>query len=207
MRSQRQTRDRGSALVEFALCSLVWLPILMGTWLFGTTLIQAIQVAQLSRDSGHMFARGVDFTNTQNTALLSRLSSVLRNSAGNYVGAIVLSEVKYVTTDDCTAANLKVCPNANNYVFIKLFYFGSSSYAQTKLGNPGLNWLKAGSSIQPTQYLSDPSLRAPNVTQYFPVSSPTTAISPAYASEVTLQSQNIGWTEFNNTQSYARTFF
>lgn len=197
---ERQKRDRGSSLIEFCLSSLVWLPLMMGTWLFGSTLIQAIQVAQLSRDSGHMFARGVDFTTAQNSALLGRLATVITNSSGAYTGAIVLSEIKYVTSTDCAAANMTVCPNGNKYVFVKLFMYGNASYAQTKLGNPGLNWLRNGSDIQPTSYLSDPSLVASTFSQYL-------TFTPAYASEVTLEAPSIGWTEFNKTQSYARTFF
>lgn len=203
MRWEREKRDRGSVLIEFALSSLVWMPLLLGTWLFGSTLIQAIQVAQLSRDSGHMFARGVDFTNAQNAALLARLSTVLTNSSGAYQGAIVLSEIEYITTTDCAAAGMTVCPNNGKYVFTKLFMFGNASYAQTKLGNPGLNWIQNGTDIQPTTYLSNALLVAGNFAQYFP----TTTIPLAYASEVTLEAPSIGWTQFNNTQSYARTFF
>jgi hypothetical protein len=200
MNRERQKRERGSALIEFCLSSLLWLPLLLGTWLFGSTLIQAIQVAQLSRDSGHMFARGVDFTNPQNAALLGRLSTVLTTSPGTYAGAIVLSEIRLVNSTDCAAANMKVCPNDGKYVFIKLFMFGNTSYAQTRLGNPGLNWLQNGNDIQPTSYLSDPALVATNFSTYL-------TFSPAYASEVTLAAPSIGWAQFNNTESYARTFF
>lgn len=203
MNRERQKRERGSALVEFCLSSLLWVPLLLGTWLFGSTLIQAIQVAQLSRDSGHMFARGVDFTNAQNAALLTRLSTVLQTSPGNYAGAIVLSETKLVGATDCAAANMKVCPNSGKYVFIKLFMFGNGSYAETRLGNPGLNWLRNGNDIQPTSYLSDPALVATNLLTYMPFA----PAIPVYASEVTLEAPSIGWSQFNNTQSYARTFF
>jgi hypothetical protein len=170
-------------------------------------MIRATQVAQLSRDTGHMYARGVDFTDPQNTLLLGRLASSLNIQANAGNGAIVLSKVTLVTPTDCAAANMKVCPNDGKYVFTAFVVYGNFSYAQTLLGNPGLNYLKNGGSIQISQYLSDPALIATNFSNYLSFPDPTQPGQVAYVSEVTVESQSIAWTEFNNTRAYARTFF
>jgi hypothetical protein len=193
-------------MIEFCFASLLWLPLLLGTSLFGMALIRAIQVSQLSRDSGHMYARKIDFTIPQNAAVLGRLASSLSIQQTGGAGAIVLSTVTRVTDSDCAAANLQVCPNSGKYVFTNFYVYGNLSYAQTQLGNPGLNTMKNGSAIQMAQYLSDPSLVATKFPDYLQFV-PQQPGQLAYISEVTVDAQAISWSAFNNTRSYARTFF
>src|SRR5450755_392665 len=153
--------ERGSATIEFCLSALVWVPLLLGTTVFGINLIQAIQLSQLSRATGHMYAYGIDFTQSQNIPLLQRLSSALNIQQNGGAGAIVLSKIMLVTDSDCAAANMKVCTNNGKYVFTSLYVFGNTAYAQTMLGNPG-SFLLNGTAIQEAQYLSNPSLVATN---------------------------------------------
>ena len=201
-----QEGERGSAMVEFLLSSLVWVPLLLGTMVFGVNMVRALQVSQLSRDTGHMYAYGIDFTQTQNQALLTKLASSLniQQTTGN--GAVLLSRVTLVTDSDCAAANMKVCPNNGKYVFTSLFVFGNMAYAQSKLGSPSAQYLTNGSAIQASQYLSDPSLIATNFGSLltFVANQPG---QYAYISEVTVNTQDINWTAFSNTGSYARSIF
>lgn len=201
----RAKRDRGSAILEFTFTSLVWVPLVLGAGLFGVALIRAIQVAQLSRDSGHMYARGIDFSNAQNTALLTKLASSLDAQTNSKV-AIVMSTVTLATQSDCDAANLKVCPNVNKYVFTNLVLYGNASYAQTSLGNPGLAWMQNGNSITVSEYLNDAALVATNFSNYMTFAQGVPG-QMAYVSEVTCDAQGLNWALFSNTRSYARTFF
>lgn len=202
--------ERGGALVEFALLSLVWVPLLLGTTVFGFNLLGAIQVSQLSRDSGHMYAYGIDFTQPANATLLQRLASNLniniQQNSGN--GYIVFSTITLVTDADCAAAGTSnPCFNRNQYVFTKLLAFGDRSSVQTSLGSPSSNYFQPGKVIQLSDYLNNKSLVATN----FPSLGITfTQGQPgqyAYVSEVTLQSQNINWSSFSKTGSYARSVF
>ena len=60
-------RQKGSMLVEFVLVmALVMVPLLLGTMVVGFNLIRSIQVNQINRDAGHMYARGVDFSSDTN---------------------------------------------------------------------------------------------------------------------------------------------
>lgn len=193
-------------MVEFLLSSLIWVPLLLGTIVFGINEIRAIQVSQLSRDTGHMYAYGIDFTQPQNVALLTKLASSLniQQTSGN--GAILLSKITLVTQSDCDAANMKVCPNNGQYVFTSLYVFGNTQYASSKLGNPNLQYYTNGTSIQASQYLSDPTLVATKFSSLltFPAGQ---SGQYAYVSEVAVDSQAINWTTFNNTGSYARSIF
>lgn len=204
------TRDeRGGALVEFALLSVVWVPLLLGTVVFGFNLLAAIQVSQLCRDSGHMYAYGVDFTQAANVTLLQRLASNLniniqQNSGDGY---ILFSTITLVTDADCAAAGDATCPNRNKYVFTKLLVFGDRTSVQTSLGNPAARYLQPGSVIQISDYLNDASLVAtgfPSLNINFVPGQPG---QYAFTSEVTLHSQAFNWEGFNNTGIYARSVF
>jgi hypothetical protein len=195
----------GSATIEFCLSALVWVPLLLGTTVFGINLIQAIQLSQLSRATGHMYAYGIDFTQPQNLPLLERLSSSLQIQQNGGQGAIVLSKITLVTDSDCAAADMKVCTNNGKYVFTSLYVFGNSSYAQTKLGNPG-SYLFSGTAIQASQYMSNPGLVATNFSSLLTFL-PNQPGQYAFVSEVSINSQAIAWSDFSNTGSYARTIF
>src|SRR3954454_8102646 len=106
---RRQKRERGSTLIEFVLSAVIWMPLLLGTAVFGVNLVNAIRVSQVTRDSGHMYAQGVDFAQTQNAALLARMASGLgiQQNSGN--GAVLLSKITLVTQQDCDAADIKLC--------------------------------------------------------------------------------------------------
>jgi hypothetical protein len=204
-RSERANNQRGSTTIEFCLSALLWMPLLLGTTVFGINLIHAIQLSQLSRDTGHMYAYGIDFTQSQNLPLLQRLSSSLNIQQHGGDGAIVLSKITLVTDSDCAAANMKVCANDGKYVFTSFYVFGNPTYAQTKLGNPG-SYLFNGTAIQESQYLSDPSLVATNFSSLLTFL-PNQPGQYAFVSEVSINSQAIAWTDFSNTGSYARTIF
>ena len=153
-----------------------------------------------------MYAYGIDFTIPQNTALLAHLASALNIQQSTGSGAILLSRITLVTDSDCAAAGMNTCPNDGKYVFTSFYVFGNMTYANTQLGSPSASYIQNGSSISVQQYLSDPNLVATTFSQYLTFV-PNQPGQYAYVSEVTLDSQTIGWSAFNNTLTYARTFF
>jgi hypothetical protein len=208
---QRRKREceRGSALIEFVLSALVWVPLLLGTVVFSVNLIRAIQVSQLARDSGHMYAQGVDFAQAQNAALLTRLASGLGIQQKSGEGAVLLSKITLVTQQDCDAANIQACSNLGKYVFTSLYVFGDGNYAKSKLGSPDDSDYAKGTALQPQDYLVKSSLVAPNFPHLFdpPSGQPAQAGQYAFVSEVSVNSQVISWSDFSNTGSYARSIF
>ncbi len=203
----RSSGDKGSALVEFVLSALVWMPLLLGTIVFGINIIRAIQVSQLARNTGHMYAYGIDFTQPENSALLARLAKSLSIQQNGGTGAILLSKITLVTARDCAAANMPTCPNQGKYVFTSLYAFGNLDYAVSKLGNPSARYYTNGTAITQAQYLSDPTLVATYFSNFLQFPDATVPGQYAYVSEVTLNSQSINWTDFSKTGSYARSIF
>jgi hypothetical protein len=206
-RSRRngRRREEGSALIEFLMSSIVWVPLLLGTIVFGINLVYGIRVSQLSRESGHMYAYGLDFAQSQNSPLLASLAASVNIKPNSGDGAILLSKVTLVTDTDCTAAGLAVCPNHGKYVFTSIFVFGNQTYAKSQLGNPSSGYYSNGTSITASQYLTDGSLVATNIADLF--TDHTQSNQYAYISEVILNSQALTLSGFVNTGSYARSIF
>ncbi len=75
---RRNSRARcGSSLIEFVLRSMFWVTLLIGTLVIGGNVIKSIQVVQLCRDVGHMWAYGMDFSQTSNQNLIAKLAQGL----------------------------------------------------------------------------------------------------------------------------------
>lgn len=206
---ERGTDEKGSAALEFMLSSLVWIPLLMGTAIFGYNLVRAIQVSQFSRDAGHMFAYGVDFTTTQNKTLLTTMAKPLSITATGGNGAIVLSTVTYVTQADCNSVGSSTpCNNRDKYVFSSFISFGNPLYAKTKLGDTVPDaYISGGQRITFQDYVSNTNLQAGNFSKYLTFTSTTQPGQLAYVSEVSVNSQFLAYSGFSGTGSYARTFF
>ena len=100
-----QTRARrGSTLVEFALAaSFVLLPLVLGTMSIGMTMARTIRINELTRDAAHMFARGVDFSQSANQSLLLDMATGLNITATGGEGVIIFSGIQ------CTGTGQAVC--------------------------------------------------------------------------------------------------
>src|SRR5207248_9682154 len=56
---RRRKRQSGTEFIEFALSSLLLFPLMMGVVIIGLNLGRSIQVAQVCRDAGSMYVRGI----------------------------------------------------------------------------------------------------------------------------------------------------
>src|SRR5271157_1627208 len=95
---KRQARkgQKGSMFVEFVLVmALVLVPLLLGTMVVGFNLIRSIQVNQVNRDAGHMYARGVDFssdsTGLADRAIIFQMAPKLTVTTSSGVEVMILS--------------------------------------------------------------------------------------------------------------------
>jgi hypothetical protein len=127
-----QARRRGSSLIEFVLSSMFWVTLLIGTLVIGGNLVKSIQVVQLCRDVGHMWAYGVDFSQASNQNLIAKLAQGLNfSTSGSGNGVVILSSVTYIGPNQCTAGGLAAdttsCPNLNQTVFTRRVVAGNSS--------------------------------------------------------------------------------
>jgi hypothetical protein len=202
----RGSRARGSALVEFVLCCIVWVPLLLGTIFIGINVARSIEVTQICRDSGHMYAYGVDFSQAGNQAILVQLATgfYITPTAGN--GVFILSTVMLIGPQQCQAGGLQPdsgsCPNLNDVVFTRRIVVGNQSLRASNYGTPNRAYISSNGSISSTGYLTDGTMRVPA----FPSSLNMTAGQSAYVSEAYFSAPDLNWNTFTTNQGVYSSF-
>jgi len=115
--------EAGNEVLEFVFVMLVFVPLLMYVIIIGIDLARAVQTAQVARDAGSMFVRGVDFSQSGNQAELARIGNDIGLAVpGAGAGAVQLSKVTYIATGDCTAP----C-NGGHYVLVQRIVVGDTT--------------------------------------------------------------------------------
>ena len=113
----RKQQKRGVSIMEFSFIVLVMVPLLLGTTEVGLNMINTLQTVQLARDTGHMYARGVDFTQPGNLQILASLGAGvgMSTSTGANQGnaRVILSQLKYIDAATCLANGLPVDAGGN----------------------------------------------------------------------------------------------
>ena len=195
-------RERGSGLTEFVLCfALFWVPFFFGLWRVGLSIARAIQVTEVCRDAAHMAAYGINFTDSNNQAILQKVAQGLNLSASGS-SVLILSTVTYVSSTNCTNAGLQAntssCPNMDQDVFISRIVIGNTSVRASAFGTPSSSDIASDGTIAINTYLTDPTCRAVGFSNLMTLSSGQLA----YLSEMTLISADLA-----NAASSARSIF
>ena len=202
----RHSRARGSALVEFVLCCIVWVPLLLGTIFIGINVARSIEVTQVCRDAGHMYAYGVDFSQPGNQSILVQLATgfYITPTAGN--GVFILSTVMPIGPQQCQAggrqANSGSCPNLNAVVFTRRIVVGNQSLRPSNYGTPNPAYISSTGAISSTGYLTDATMRVPG----FSPALNLTAGQSAYISETYFTAPDLNWNTFTNNQGVYSSF-
>jgi len=156
-------------MIEFVLVSSFFLvPIIIGTFTYGFALVRSSDAVQLTRDVGHMYSRGVDFSVQANQNLLASslaqsLNVVANNgnvtggSTGN--GVVVLSTLIYL--------NSGVCNNCGGHVVVmRRIVIGNNGIFTTIYGNPNPSIINSSGDV--TNYTGDASAQADSFTNLMP---------------------------------------
>jgi len=167
MSTRVERRERGSTMIEFVWVSSVFLiPLLIGTFTYGFALIRAMQAVQFTRDAGHMYSRGVDFSvQTNQNLLASSLAQGLNfvANAGNVTGGSTGNGVAvFSTMTYLTAATCNNCNNAGHVVVMNRIVVGNNTTFTTQYGNPTSSLILANGDVQ--NYTTDPSAQADSFT-------------------------------------------
>ena len=189
-------RERGGALIEFSFSTLFWVPLVLGTIVLGLNLARAIRVTEVCRDAGHMYAYGVDFSQSGNQNLLLRLASGLNITATGGNGVIIFSTITYIAASDCTAgglaANTSQCPNLNQTVFTQRLVIGNSALKASAFGTPNAADMDSSGSISSSKFLTDTTTRAVGFSTLLTLASG----QYAYVSEAYFSSPDYDWSGF-----------
>lgn len=141
--------SRGVSVLEFSLV-LPWMVLLfLGTVAIGINLIRGLQVVQLSRDAGHMFARGMNFSLPGNKKILQRVGQSVGLDAYNTSSSqavVYLSALTWVDRWTCKAGgkadtsnppNPVGCTNHRKWVFTRpQLNFGNVAVKASTYGTP-----------------------------------------------------------------------
>ena len=168
---------RGMSSLEFAFGTLVLVPLFLGTGVTGINMIRTLQTVQLSRDAGHMYAKGIDFSSASpgNQTILVDLGTGLglSSTAGSGSAVVVLSSLIYVDKNQCALGGYtdssgnptSACTNYTYWVFTQRYTVGNSSIRTSNYGSPltsgptGVT-LASNGTISQTQYLTKSGARA-----------------------------------------------
>ena len=142
----RNRRLRGVAIVEFSFVLLVLIPLLLGTAEIGVNMVRSLQTVQLGRDAGHMYARGVDFSQDGNKTILTTIGASvgLNTTAASSNAVVILSSVTYVDNAICLSDGLVDdingnpigCTNWKKWVFTQRLVLGQPSIHASNFGSP-----------------------------------------------------------------------
>ena len=159
-----RAREKGSTILEFAIVSIVLVPLFFGMVGSGIILGRSIEVVQICRDLGHMYAKGIDFSQVanQNIAVTLATGTGMTTNGGNAV--VILSQVILVYQADCNAGNHPAdCGNLNKNVFISRIVIGNASLRASNYGTPSAGIVNASGNIAATDYLTNSSAVANNI--------------------------------------------
>jgi hypothetical protein len=141
----KRRNKRGVAIVEFSFSMLLLVPLLIGTTATGLNLIRTLSTVQLARDAGHMYARGVDFSQPGNKTILATVGSSVNLSTTNGQGSavVILSTIAYVDKAFCASAgkvdgsgNPLGCTNYRKWVFTQRITIGQTAIRTSSFGSP-----------------------------------------------------------------------
>lgn len=201
--TQRRKRQRGNELIEFALVATFLLPLLFGTVVVGLNLSRSVQVTQVSRDAGHMYSRGVDFSDPANQRLIERLAQGLNIRAAGGSGVVILSTVTFIGEAQCAAAGLSTvdCTNLNYPVTTNRIVIGDASARASAFGTPNSSLIASDGDV--ANFITETSARAIGFNTVL-------ALQPgevAYVAEVYVPSSDFGLPGYETTGVYSRTVF
>jgi len=205
MHTARRSKHRqsGNELVEFCMVTLMLLPMLFGTFTVGMNLSRSIQVSQVSRDAGHLYARAVDFSDTANKQLIVRLAQGLPITVDGGQGVVILSTITHIGDAQCAAAGLvgAACTNRDLDVFTHRIVIGNQSARSSAFGTPDPSLVGANGAV--ADYMTETSARANNFQPVLPLQDGEVA----YVAEVYFPSPDYAMPGFQTTGVYARTVF
>ena len=198
-------KPRGNALVESALViSLVFIPLALGIAVIGLNIVRIIQVNQVNRDAGHMFARGVDFSGSTygllNQAVVFQMAQKLQDKTTNGTAVLILSAVEFL---DSTTTCPSPCNNLHHVVITK----------QITLGYSGLRSSSFNNKLQPTSLNADGTVKSPNTDTTAQADGVLTYLTMtdgdvAYVSETFFSSADLPRSPIlHPAGTYARAFF
>ena len=164
-----RSRRRGGMLVESALViAFLLVPLILGLIVVGFNLIRAVQVNQINRDAGHMFARNVDFSSNAsgqgNRAVIYQMAPRLKTTTSAGTAVLILSAIQYIGSNTCSS-----CGNLNHAVFKQQLVLGNPSLHASKFGTVSTSSLTSDGTGTVKDPLNDATVRTDGILAKLPM--------------------------------------
>jgi|SRR5580700_4236149 hypothetical protein len=200
----RKSNEKGNSYIEFVLvASFLFLPLILGMVTVAIAVVRNFQVNQLTRDTGHMLAKGVDFSQQSNQNLVANdlangLS--LQANSGNATGSATGNGVLVLSTFESLPTSCG-CANGGHVVLLSRVVIGNNTLYTSPFGNPSsIN----GSTGQVNNYSTDTTAQADNISSVISLSSG----GLAYMAEGNFAFRDLGVTGFiANLGAFNRAVF
>lgn len=195
------------------MCSLVLMPMFLGISALGMALVRDIMVSQVCRDSGHMYANGVDFTQTSTRNLLTTIGGSLNIGPTQTNSAVILTTITYITQSVCNAnAKGAACTNLNHYVITRQIQIGGVGNIVSRFGSPANADLDALGNVNQIAQCTDAANQTicpftQDSTSQFAITSFKQGNQFAYSSEVTVIDHSLDWSGFIGSRTAAASIF
>ncbi len=137
-RPEARRRQRGNVLIETGIALAFLAPLMVSAFSFGLNMTKSIQVTQVVRDAGHMYARSTDFSLAGNKEILARLAVGMGMTANGGDGVVILSKITKIEQADCVAAGLTdaQCVNKDKYVVVQRQIVGNPLFYASRYCSP-----------------------------------------------------------------------
>jgi hypothetical protein len=160
----RNRNEKGNSYIEFVLvASFFFVPVILGMITVAIAVVRNFQVNELTRDVGHMMAKGVDFSQQGNQNLVvNDLANGLSLQAnnGNATGSATGNGVLVLSIFESLPASCN-CANGGHVVVVDRIVIGNNTLYTSPFGNPAAIDATSG---QVANYSTDTTARADNVT-------------------------------------------
>jgi hypothetical protein len=166
----RKRNEKGNSYIEFVLvASFFFMPVILGMITVGIAVVRNFQVNQLTRDVGHMMAKGVDFSQQANQNLVvNDLANGLSLQAnnGNVTGSNSGNGVLVLSIFESLAASCH-CANGGHVVLVDRIVIGNNTLYTSPFGNPAS--ITGNGSV--ANYTTDTGAQADNVSSVIAIGS------------------------------------
>ena len=203
--SKSNGKERGNAILEFALVAIPTVVMMLGVVVFGIDLGRSVQVAQISRDAASMYVRGVDFSLTGNQQVLVRLATTMNLQLGSGDGLVILSKVTFIPDVSCGHpgdGGYATC-TSGKHVLMQRLTFGNTALLGTHFPTHGTVTPDAQGNIP--NYSTDPNAVIDNFAASLQLKPGEQA---SYVSETYFQTTDVKMNGFSSSPGvYAQSFF
>jgi hypothetical protein len=165
MRNRNRRKSQGgNALIESAFAFIFLVPLMIGSVGVGMSLNRSIQANQVTRSAGHMYARGLNFSQTGNKQLLVRMATGLNLQLTGGDGVVYLTRAVKVGDQQCLDGGVAIasCTNRGQTVITARIAFGNTSLRASSYGSPASTFFNSNGDAAEADYLTKSALVLPS---------------------------------------------